>query len=178
MPPLVSYRTNRQLSGWLLPPLVTSSTGDTRLRGALNNNEKNRRGSVRTFDQAPGDPAEMHASRPLALKIQSENNGSASWWPRSYAAPAELANVRRTCRAQSLYCANRPRAAAHLLGSGASGGATRRNKAIAPYDPHFVSFNFTNNLIWRVASTTPARRRCAASTTSPKRISTAPSRSI
>ena len=38
-------------------------------------------------------------------------------------------------------------------GSGASGGAKRRNKAIAPYDPHFVSFNFTNKLICTMGST-------------------------
>jgi hypothetical protein len=38
------------------------------------------------------------------------------------------------------------------LGSGASGGAKRRNKAIAHYDPHFASFNFTNALICLEAS--------------------------
>jgi hypothetical protein len=38
------------------------------------------------------------------------------------------------------------------LGSRPSGDAKRRNKAIAPYDPHFASFNFTNALICAVAS--------------------------
>jgi hypothetical protein len=32
-------------------------------------------------------------------------------------------------------------------GTGASGYARRRNNAIAPYEPHFASFNFTNALI-------------------------------
>ncbi len=47
------------------------------------------------------------------LIIQFENNGSASWWPRSHAAPAGLANLRAR-RAQSLYCADRSRRARHL----------------------------------------------------------------
>src|SRR5580692_8133194 len=41
--------------------------------------------------------------------------------------------------------------AAYPFGSGASGAAKRRNKAIAPY-AHFWSFNFTNPLICPVAS--------------------------
>ena len=51
------------------------------------------------------------------------------------------------------------------FGSDASGGARRRNKTIAPYDPHFVSFNFTNALICAVGSSLlltaplPARAR-------------------
>jgi hypothetical protein len=93
--PLVSYRINRQLSGWLLPPLVTHALG--------------------------------------AHKIQSGSNGSARWERRSHAAPAELAgallHVRRTRRAQSLYCANQPRPAPYLYVQGqetSRSGATKR----------------------------------------------------
>jgi hypothetical protein len=56
------------------------------------------------------------------------------------------------CRAQSLYCANRPRPAPIPLSSCASGSAERRNKAIAPYEAHCASFNFLNPLICTVAS--------------------------
>src|ERR1700692_1331874 len=38
------------------------------------------------------------------------------------------------------------------IGSGASGQAEWRNKAIAPYDPHLASFNFWNPLIWSAES--------------------------
>jgi hypothetical protein len=44
------------------------------------------------------------------------------------------------------------RAPPQTLGSGASCGAERRNKVIAPYGPHFASFNFTNALICVEAS--------------------------
>jgi hypothetical protein len=43
-----------------------------------------------------------------------------------------VAHRRRTCRAQSLYCANRH---LHLVSSRATSFAERRNKAIAPYNP-------------------------------------------
>jgi hypothetical protein len=42
------------------------------------------------------------------------------------------------------------------LGSGASGGAKRRNKTIAPYGPHLASFNFLSPLICVVASSSAA----------------------
>src|SRR5580704_15262018 len=45
------------------------------------------------------------------------------------------------------------RAPPRTFRSRASAYAERRNKAIAPYDPHLVSFNFVNPLICRVAST-------------------------
>jgi hypothetical protein len=45
-----------------------------------------------------------------------------------------------------------------------SGSIKRRNKAIAPYDPHFASFNFTNAPICAVGSSacTGLRRLPAA----------------
>jgi predicted RNA binding protein YcfA (HicA-like mRNA interferase family) len=45
------------------------------------------------------------------------------------------------------------------LTSGASSSAERRNKAIAPYDPHFVSFNFLNPLICNAASSDQCAER-------------------
>jgi hypothetical protein len=118
----------------------------------VNNNEKKQAGSVRPFDRVPGDPAEMHFSSRWFI----ENTIRKQWIGVMVA--SELCSARRagelarTCRAQSFYCANRPRVVAYLLGPGASGGTKRRNKAIAPYDPHFASFNFTNALICTVAS--------------------------
>ena len=46
------------------------------------------------------------------------------------------------------------------LSSGASCSAERRNKAIAPYDPHFASFNFLNPLICKIAPSDRLRPPC------------------
>jgi hypothetical protein len=50
------------------------------------------------------------------------------------------------------------RAPPHTFRLSASGNAEQRNNAIAPYDPHFASFNFTNSLICAAASTTSLQR--------------------
>jgi hypothetical protein len=48
------------------------------------------------------------------------------------------------------------------LDSEPSGGDTRRNKAIAPYDPQFGNFNFTNALICVEASSAQRRHKATA----------------
>src|ERR1700692_2999203 len=94
-----------------------------------------------------------------SLKIQSENNGSRFCRPRKNATP----NRQRTCRAQSLYCANRRRPAPYLQvqGQGASrSGAIKRLRPTGPrffsgrpeIGAHCVSFNFTNALICSLSS--------------------------
>jgi hypothetical protein len=54
------------------------------------------------------------------------------------------------------------RAPPRTLDSGASGGDKRRNKAIAPYDLQFASFNFTSALICVEASSARPRQKVAA----------------
>jgi hypothetical protein len=115
----------------------------------LTTRKKTNQGSLGAFDPAQGDPAEMHFSTAAPLKMQSANNGSPLWWPRSHAAPAGLA---KGLVGRNRFIAPIGRAPPIPSGSGASGDAKWRNKAIAPYDLHFASFNFTNKLICTATS--------------------------
>jgi hypothetical protein len=114
--------------------------------------QANDKRSLSVVERAEKRPAEMHGSKRGAIE-----NTIRKQWIAIVRAPKPCCDRRagemsaaHTCRAQSLYCANQPRPAP--FGSGASDVAERRNKAIAPYDPHYASFNSLNPLICRDAS--------------------------